>query len=87
MKFRSYGAQNVVDVALGQHEPRCLFSIRTAPNSTEKLHRIQRAPASSPRVNLVSHSQMVIVLTDESIKCSNLCDLYFVIRMQRQEYR
>ena len=54
MKFRSYGAEIVSDVALGQHEPDAYSAFELHRIQRSKHHRIQRAPASSPRVILVS---------------------------------
>ena len=39
--------ENVADLALGQHEPRFLFSIRTPPDSRSKFHRITFWPRFS----------------------------------------
>ena len=54
MKFRSYGAEIVSDVALGQHEPDAYSAFELHRIQRSKLHGIQQAPASSPQVILVS---------------------------------
>ena len=46
MTFRSYGAEIVSDVALGQHEPDAYSAFELHRIQRSKHHRIQRAPAS-----------------------------------------
>ena len=58
-RFRSFGAQIESDVAQGQHEPDAYSAFELDQIQRSKLHGIQQAPASSPRVNLVSHSGSV----------------------------
>ena len=60
MKFRSYGAEIVSDVALGQHEPDAYSAFELHRIQRSKLHGIQQAPASSPRVILVLLSKVCI---------------------------
>ena len=52
MKFRAFGVQITVDVALGQHEPDAYSAFELDQIQRSKLHGIPR-PASSPRVILV----------------------------------
>ena len=59
MKFEGYGAQIVSDVAQGQHEPDAYSAFELDRIQRSKLHGIQQAPASSPRVNLVIISDMI----------------------------
>ena len=51
MKFGGYGVQNTHDVALGPDRAYSTFELHRIQRS--KLHGIQQAPASSPRVILV----------------------------------
>ena len=59
MKFRRFGVQIVAHVALGQHEPDAYSAFELDQIQRSKLHGIQQAPASSPRVLLVINGQKI----------------------------
>ena len=57
-RFRSFGTQIESDVAQGQHEPDACSAFELDQIQRSKLHGIQQAPASSPRVLLVNFRKL-----------------------------